>query len=211
MTFDTERRPETAVAGFRTLESLNEQGLAPGTAFLFHPVRDVEFFLYVRAGTLIQESSGGGNHALDGGECRRSTVPSGTRCRIANRSLTDHAQVFACSITPSAKNPKIRDEKRRFPMAERKGILRQVASPDGNNASLRIRQDVRVYSSLLDPGHHLVHELASGRGAWLHVVKGRIHLIDDDLRTGDGASLVEEAAVSLTAREPSEILLFDLA
>jgi len=57
----------------------------------------------------------------------------------------------------------------------------------------------------------LIHELGRGRAAWLHVVKGRIQVLEDVLRAGDGAALVEEASVSLTAREPSEILLFDLA
>jgi len=42
-------------------------------------------------------------------------------------------------------------------------------------------------------------------------VKGRIQLVDHLLRAGDGASLVDEPAVSWTAQETCEILLFDLA
>jgi redox-sensitive bicupin YhaK (pirin superfamily) len=95
-------------------------------------------------------------------------------------------------------------------LAERRGVLRLILSPDGRNQSLRLRQNARVYSSILESGHHVIHELGAGRGAWLHVVSGRIQLIDHVLGTGDGASLVDEAAVSLTAKEASEILLFDL-
>ena len=57
----------------------------------------------------------------------------------------------------------------------------------------------------------MVHEFQGGRTGWLHVIKGRILLQDRSLRTGDGAALIDEAAASFTAQEPSEILLFDLA
>jgi hypothetical protein len=42
------------------------------------------------------------------------------------------------------------------------------------------------------------------------VLGGRVQLIDEILGAGDGASFVGESAVSITAREPSEILLVDL-
>jgi redox-sensitive bicupin YhaK (pirin superfamily) len=67
-----------------------------------------------------------------------------------------------------------------------------------------------LYSSLLEKGHHVVHELRSGRGAWLKVIAGRIRLIDQSVQAGDGAALEDELVVSFTAQEPSEILLFDL-
>ena len=66
-------------------------------------------------------------------------------------------------------------------------------------------------SSVLLLGQHLIHEMGAGRGAWLHVVKGQIQLRDHCLSTGDGAALDGEAAVSFTAQEPTEILLFDVA
>jgi quercetin 2,3-dioxygenase len=95
-------------------------------------------------------------------------------------------------------------------MTERRGVLRLLVSQDGREGSLRLRQDAGVYSSILDPGHHLIHEMASGRGAWLHVIGGRIHLAGRVMDPGDGASLQDEAAVSLTAQVASKILLFDL-
>ena len=110
-----------------------------------------------------------------------------------------------------SKGPPVHPEQKRFPVTERRGILRLMDSPDGKDGSLRMHPDIRVYSSLLDIGHHLIHELAPGRGAWLYGVKGRIRLFDHVLRAGDGASLVDEAAVSWTSLEPSEILPFDLA
>jgi redox-sensitive bicupin YhaK (pirin superfamily) len=208
--FDPENPADPLQLGFRTLESFNEEGLAPGASFQLHPGKDLEILTYVSSGAVIQEDSSGVTSVLETGECGRSSAPRGTSHRTINGSLTDQAHAFQCCITPDRNDGKLRAEKRRFPLAERKGLLRLIGSSDGRNASLQLRQDVRMYSSILDPGQHLIHELTSGRVAWLHVVKGRILLVDQPLRAGDGASLVGEAAVSLTAQEPSEILLFDL-
>ena len=67
-----------------------------------------------------------------------------------------------------------------------------------------------MYSALLDPGKHVVHELSQGRSAWLHLVQGAVTLGDIVLTTGDGAGFTAERAVSLTAREETEILLLDI-
>jgi redox-sensitive bicupin YhaK (pirin superfamily) len=99
---------------------------------------------------------------------------------------------------------------KRFSAAERQGILRVVASPDGRKGSLRIRQDASIYSAMLDPGQHLIHELSPGRRAWLHVVRGEVTLDDEVLVAGDGVGYRAERAVSFTARTEGEILLLDL-
>ena len=76
--------------------------------------------------------------------------------------------------------------------------------------SLRLHQDALLFSALLAPGQHVVHELASGRSAWLHVVSGELTIEDVVLGAGDGVGITDELAVSLTTREGSEILLVDL-
>ncbi len=101
--------------------------------------------------------------------------------------------------------------KKFFTLAERKGILKLIASPDGKESSLKIQQDVQIYSTLIHKGNHMIHELSAGRSAWLHVVNGRIILNELRLQTGDGAGYSGEMSVSFTAEEPTEILLFDLA
>ena len=211
MTFNPESLQDPLRLGFRTLEALNEQMLAPGIGFLIRPDRNTEMFTYVQQGTLVQEDASGRTRVLERGECRCSTVGSGTTHRTVNGSLTEYAHAFQCCITPDREDLYRRPQQKRFPVAERRGILRLTASPQGIDGSLRMHQDIRVYSSLLDPGHHLIHELACRRAAWLHVVSGRIQLIEHRLGSGDGACLVEEPAASWTALEPSEILLFDFA
>jgi len=208
--FNTENPFDPGHDGFRSLECLREEWLAPGVQFEFRAPRNLEILTYVWNGALILEDPGGRKIALETGECHRATAKNGSLHRGWNGSRIDTARIFRGFVTPDRTILQTPGEKQRFSLAERRDVLRLMFSRDGRQSSLRLRQDAGIYSSILDPGRHLVHELTSGRGAWLHLVKGRIQLMDQILEAGDGASFVEEPAVSLTAREPSEILLFDL-
>jgi len=208
--FNEDQPFDPAHHGFRSLECLREEWLAPKAEIEFRAPRNLEIVTYVWKGALTLEDPGGRKIVLDMGECHRATARNGTLHRARNGSRIETARIFQGFMTPDPSLLQTPGEKQRFSLAERRGILRLLFSRDGRNSSLRLRQDAGIYSSILDPGHHLVHELAPGRGAWLHLVNGRIQLVDQTLQAGDGASFVEEPAVSLTAQEPSEILLFDL-
>lgn len=196
--------------GFRSLHSLREEELAPGAAFQVDASSDLEVLSYLREGSLILLDPAGRTTSLEAGECHRGLSRAGSPQKATNASLTETARVFQVRICPDHALLRTPPEKRRFSRAEREGLLRLMGSRGGRNGSLRLRQDVDVYSSILDSGHHLVHELAAGRGAWLHVVEGRVQTGDQLLEPGDGMSVVDEPALSLTARRPSEILLFDV-
>lgn len=211
MTFDSGIPSDPLLCGFRGLESLSEEKLPPGTGFLPQVVKDTEIITYVREGTLIGHDPSHGSRILQAGEFQHTSAVGGSSQRAVNGSLVGFTHVFQSCFAPDRERLKPRVEQRRFPIAERTGLLRMIASPDGAKASLRIHRDVRVYSSLVHPGSHLIHELQAGRAAWLHLVKGEVQAFDHSLRTGDGAAFEGEAAVSLTAREHSEIILFDLA
>jgi hypothetical protein len=58
--------------------------------------------------------------------------------------------------------------------------------------------------------HHLVHELAPDRTAWLRVVSDEVNLNDIVWRQGDSVGVENERSVSFTVQENTEILLTDL-
>jgi len=210
-TFDRDNRLDPLCRGFRALESLNEEHIGPDMGLCPPPQEVIEMITYVREGTLVRQDRAGKRSRLGPGEFERASAGSGVAYRALNGSLNDRAQVFQSCITTGAAGPVLEREQKRFPTADREGVLGLILSPDGRGKSLRICQDVRLYSSILLLGHHLLHELGKGRGAWLHVVKGRILLREFELCAGDGAALENEAVISFTAKEPAEVLLFDLA
>jgi redox-sensitive bicupin YhaK (pirin superfamily) len=208
--FDSAEAGASAPAGFRSLESFREERLDAGAGYQIQADHDLEVLTIALEGSMILEEAVGRTVNLEAGEFHRASVRGGTFQRGSNASAADPARLVQCFITPDRGVLQTPSEKKRFPVAERRGVLRLVVSRSGQQASLRIRQDAAVFSSMLDRGHHLIHELVAGRGAWLSVVDGRIQLGDQVLERGDSASFVDEPAVSLTAQERSEILLFDL-
>jgi len=209
-TFYPEDRADALADGFGTLEILDEDRLPPGARVPLHLLHDAEIVTYVREGALAHEDSMGRSGVIHAGEFQRMTAGHGIRYSETNASRTDWAHVFQIWLRPSEAGLDPSHEQKRFCAAERRGALCVVASPDGRRGSLRIHQDALMYSAMLDPGQHVVHELSRGRSAWLHLVQGEVLLGDVVLTTGDGAGVTAERAVSLTAREATEILLVDL-
>lgn len=196
--------------GFRTLESYREERLDPGAGFKMVVEHDLEVLTTVVEGAVILEETVGRTVVLEAGEFHRTSVRAGSQLRGYNGSLSDPARVIQCLVTTDRSVLHTPAEKKRFPVADRRGLLRLVSSRSGSHSSLRIRQDAGIYSAILDTGHHLIHELAPGRSGWLSVLEGSIQVGDAVLGKGDAMSFVDENAVTLTARNRSEILLFDL-
>jgi redox-sensitive bicupin YhaK (pirin superfamily) len=209
-TFEPQDKTEPYAGDFGTLEQLNELRIAPGTSAPRNTRRDVEVVTYVYQGVLAYEDSMGHSGVLQAGEFHRVTSGRSLRHSKMNASRTDWAHFYQLWLRPSEIELESEHVQKRFSAAERRGGLCLVASPDARRGSLRIHEDAQICSALLEPGKHVVRELLPGRSAWLHVVQGEVTLGDAVLTGGDGAGITDERAVSLTAREKSEILLVDV-
>ena len=195
--------------GFGILALLDEHLLPPGATVLRQPASDAELLTYVHEGALACEDSTGRSGVIQAGEFQRMNLSRGFRHTKANPSRAAWAHVFQLRLTRAEASSEERYEQKRFSAAERRGAFRPVATPDARKGSLQSAQAL-LYSVLLTPGKHLLHELSSGQHAWIHVVLGDVTMGDLILTAGDGAGLEHERSVSLTAREAAEVLLCDL-
>jgi redox-sensitive bicupin YhaK (pirin superfamily) len=128
-----------------------------------------------------------------------------------NASKNELVHFLQIWILPAQPGGKPGYEQKAFPEAERKGKLRVVASPDGRDGSVTIRQDVTLHAGLLCTGQAVVHPLAAGRHAWVHVARGQIEIGGEQLEAGDAVAVSEARGLELSGRDASEVLLFDLA
>jgi redox-sensitive bicupin YhaK (pirin superfamily) len=211
LTFNALDRADPLADGFGSLQVLTESRLAPGAEGALSPNHDAEIITYVLEGTLAHEDSHGGSGVILAGEFQRWTAGRGVRRSEANALRTDPVHAFHIWLRASQTGRQQGQEQKRFSTAERRGVLRVVAAGDARGGSLRVCQDARVYSALLEPGQHVVHELTPDGCAWLHVVRGESTLDDVVLSAGDGAGVEAARAMSITARQDSELLLIDMA
>jgi len=209
-TFSPEDQADPLADGFGALQILNEERLPKGAGIPTKPCHDAEIVTYVLEGSLAHEDSTGRSGVIQAGEFQRITAGRRLRHSTTNASRTDSAHFFQMWLRLSQPGLDPSHEQQRFSVAERKGVLCVVASPDGRRGSLRTHQGAVIYSAVLDPGQHLIHEFSPQRSAWLHVVRGDATLGDVVLTTGDGAGVTAERAISLTARAETEVLLLDV-
>ncbi|HEX8203129.1 MAG TPA: pirin family protein [Isosphaeraceae bacterium] len=197
--------------GFRALRVINEDRVAPGRGFGAHPHEDMEIVTYVLDGALEHRDSLGTGSTIRPGELQRMTAGTGIRHSEFNPSATEPVHLYQIWMVPEREGLEPAYEQRAFPEAERRNRLRLVASPDGSDGALAIRQDARLYLATLDGGHGVSHVLAPGRHAWLQVLRGAVDVQGHLLAAGDGAALSDESGLTIRAGGPSEVLLFDLA
>ena len=206
--FDTYHDPR--FMGFRSLRVINEDWVQAGHGFPMHPHRDMEIITYVLDGALEHKDSMGNGSIIRPGDGQRMSAGTGVRHSEANSSKTDAAHLLQIWILPDRRGHEPGYEQKAFPEAEKRGKLRLIASPDGNDGSVTIHQDARLYVSLLQPGQEVKHELGKGRYAWLQIAKGAVELNGHSLNQGDGAAISDEQGLTVKATEDAEVLLFDL-
>ena len=197
--------------GFRSLRVINEDWVLPGHGFPTHPHRDMDIFTYVLEGALEHRDSLGTGSVIRPGDGQRMSAGTGIRHSEANPSREESVHLLQIWIMPDKQGHKPGYEQKEFPAGEKRGKLRLIASPNGENGSVTIHQDAKLYVSLLEPGDSVDHKLTSGRHAWLQVAKGSIDLNSNRLNQGDGAAISEEEKLQIKGNESAEVLLFDLA
>jgi redox-sensitive bicupin YhaK (pirin superfamily) len=197
--------------GFRDLRVINEDRVAPGRGFGKHSHRDMEIVSWVIAGELAHEDSLGNGSVIRPGDLQRMSAGTGVTHSELNPSPSAPVHFLQIWILPEREGLPASYEQRHFPAAERSGRLRLLASRDGRDGSVGVRQDVSLYGALLAKGEAAEHAFAPGRHGWIQVVRGAVTANGAGLEAGDGAALSGEAAVALAARADAEVLLFDLA
>jgi redox-sensitive bicupin YhaK (pirin superfamily) len=197
--------------GFRALRVINEDRVAPGSGFGAHPHGEMEILSYVLEGRLEHQDSTGHGGVLGPGEWQRISAGTGVLHSEYNPDERQPVHFYQVWIVPGQRGLPPSYAQKRFAPAEKRDALRLVASPDGRDGSLAIRQDARVYLADLAAGKEVKHELAPGRHAWLQVVRGKVHVAGHDLATSDGLAVSDEPELAVRAEEAAEVMLFDLA
>jgi redox-sensitive bicupin YhaK (pirin superfamily) len=197
--------------GFRDLRVINEDRVRPGQGFGTHGHRDMEILSYVLEGGLAHQDSLGNGSVIVPGDVQYMSAGTGVRHSEFNASKTEPVHFMQIWILPNEEGLPPRYDQKRFDPESTRGRLRLVASGDGSEDSIAIRQDIRVYTSRLEGGQAATLTLAPDRHLWVQVLRGDV---DDNgrlLAAGDGLAAAGETEFRFAAGpSPSELLAFDL-
>jgi quercetin 2,3-dioxygenase len=196
--------------GFRSLRVINEDFIAPNQGFPTHGHRDMEILTYVIKGELSHKDSMGNGTTILPNEVQRMSAGTGI-LHSEYSSPTDETHLLQIWILPEEEDLTPGYEQTFFAPEDKKGKLKLVASRGGTDGSVRIHQDVNLYSSILGKDEKVEHELAENRHAWVQIVKGELELNGEILKQGDGAAVSDERLLKIRSlTDETEFLLFDL-
>lgn len=196
--------------GFGPLRVINDDTVEPGQGFGTHGHRDMEIITYVLEGALEHKDSMGNGSIIRPGDVQRMSAGTGVRHSEFNPSRDERVHLLQIWIEPKLTGVAPSYEEKQFGAAEKRGQLRLIASSDGRDSSVTIHQDACVYAMLLDDAERVIHALAPGRRAYVHVARGSVELNGNPLTGGDGAKITGERELVLSEAKDAEVLFFDL-
>ena len=195
---------------FGPLRVINEDRVQPGQGFGTHGHRDMEIISYVLEGALAHKDSIGTGSTIRPGDVQRMSAGRGVRHSEFNASDKETVHFLQIWIQPNERSIAPSYEETAFPVAEKRGRLRLIASPDRALGSVLIHQDARVYAGLFDGDESAALTVEQGRRAYVHVARGKVTANDVELNAGDALKLTDVTSLSLKEGKDAEVLVFDL-
>ena len=196
--------------GFGPLLVINEDKVEGGQGFGTHGHRDMEIISYVLDGALEHKDSMGTGSVLHYGDVQRMSAGTGVRHSEFNGSQTEKVHFLQIWLQPNEVGIPPSYEEKHFTPESKLGQLRLIASKDGREGSVLVHQDASIYATIMTSGDSLKHELAAGRLAYVHVIRGEVTVNGTALQAGDALKITQETLVTLEQAKASEILVFDL-
>ena len=196
--------------GFRTLRLINDDLILPGMGFGTHPHNNMEIFSYVLEGALEHKDSMGTGSVIMPGDVQMMSEGTGIQHSEFNPSQTESVHFLQIWIVPNRKNVTPRYQQVHFNDASKRGQLCLIISPEGEDGSLSVYQDTKIYSGLFDGEESIQLELNPDRYAYIHVAKGDLEINGYCFHAGDGARIRKEHTLTFGKGNKSEVLLFDL-
>ncbi|WP_034944578.1 pirin family protein [Erwinia oleae] len=197
--------------GYASLRVLNQEVLRPAACFQPRTYPRVDVLNLILQGRAEYRDSEGNHVSADTGEALLlATQPnvSYSEHNISKESTLTRMQLWldAC---PAQDNDPV--QRVRIPPEARHVLL---ASPNGADGSLQLRQQVWIHHVMLAPGESMSIDLLGPR-AYLQSIHGSLRAVahsqaGEILKCGDGAFVREEQSVTLTADTPVRALVIDL-
>jgi redox-sensitive bicupin YhaK (pirin superfamily) len=202
---------DPAHMGWGNLRVINEDRVAPGTGFGKHGLRDMEIISYVLSGELAHRDSMGNVEGIPPGDVQRMSAGTGVQHSEFNHAEGQTTHFLQIWIEPNVTGMAPSYEQKTIPVAEKRGVLRLVASPDGAQGSVTIHADAKLYAGLFDGSERAELALEPARKGYVHLVRGSLDVNGQPLSTGDAVLLEGESRITLANGSDAEVLVFDLA
>lgn len=210
--FSFGRYYDPAQMGFSALRVINDDRVTPGAGFDTHGHRDMEIISVVLDGVIAHRDSTGEVAELPAGEYQLMSAGRGIMHSEFNARTNQNLHFLQIWIEPDSLGGEPGYQQK--PFAQTPGLT-LVASKDGAEGSLLLKQNARLYQLRLDAQSSLQYQTQVGRKLYLHLVSGDLSGQSGEqhisLQPGDGVKIADLTDWQFSSgTEPVFALLFDL-
>jgi redox-sensitive bicupin YhaK (pirin superfamily) len=196
--------------GFSDLRVINDDQVQPSRGFGTHSHNNMEIFTYVLTGALAHKDSMGTGSVIKPGDVQMMSAGTGISHSEFNASEAELVHFLQIWVVPNQQGVKPRYQQVHFDEASKRGRLRLIISPEGEDGSLSVYQDAKVYAGLFDGDETAEYHLAANRYAYIHVARGELEINGYKFEAGDGVRVRKQDVISFSNGKQAEVLLFDL-
>ena len=197
--------------GHGSLRVWNDDEIAPNTGFPAHPHANMEIITYVREGAITHQDSLGNKGRTEAGDVQVMSAGSGVRHSEYNLE-PGTTRIFQIWIEPTTTGGQPTWGAKPFPKSNRLGKFVTLASGFADDAeALPIRAEARVLGTTLKAGERAEYDADKARHLYLVPATGRVEVNGVSVGARDGAAIHDEAKLTITALEDSELVLVDAA
>lgn len=195
--------------GFSALRVINDDLVKPGAGFDTHGHRDMEIISYVLEGVIEHKDSEGNVQTLPAGEFQLMSAGSGIYHSEYNGSQSEDLKFLQIWIQPNTVGNKPGYQQKDF--GKNTGLT-VIATPDGRDGTLHIKQDATLHQLILEPGQSIELPIIDGRNVYVHQVTGQLSVDDVLLDAGDGAKVEAQNQLNFANQSSESVtaLVFDL-
>lgn len=202
---------DRAHMGFGSLRVINEDTIAGGMGFDTHPHRDMEIITYIVEGALEHKDTLGNSAVIYPGEVQTMVAGSGIAHSEFNHLKDKTTHLYQIWIQTQEIGLKPGYGQKSFAKEIAQNKLTLVVSPNGENGSLKINQDAKVYIGKLKAEESLAVPVKNNRRFWLQLIEGNLEVENLMITAGDGLAITNENKLGMRALSSSHFILFDLA
>ena len=193
--------------GFGDLLVLNDDVIAANKGFPTHPHQDMEIISIPLKGCLAHKDSTGAEDNTCQGEIQVMSAGTGMMHSEYNPSTTQETHSLQLWVKPRTRGVSPRYQKISYELVD--NALTKVVSGEQEEGCAFIYQDANLYLGLLEKNKRLTHDVVSGFGVYLFVIKGRVEVLGETLSSKDAIAIREEDALTLHALDDATFLLIE--
>src|SRR5215831_855824 len=192
------------------LRVFNDDTLSPGAVWPLHPHRNIEVVTYCADGVFRHADQNGKGGVLEKGWVQHTTVGRGMFHSEINDRKDTPMRFIQLWFLPWTADLEPELEQKKVAKAERTDKLLPLIS-NTDKGALSINSDARVYSSFLELGRRVKHELKADWGSYLYVLDGGPVAVNrQTVEPLAAAMITDQTDFELLAEKNAELLLIDV-